>query len=460
MVLQLEDGAARLRQGVVGRLDSTVFGIASTAPSYSLAVTVGLLVASVGRAAPTALLLSAIPVVLVALCFRELNRELPDCGTSYAWAQRALGRNAGAWSGWLTIAACLLVMANLAQVAALYLFDLLGAESLAGSRFAQAAVGSAGILVMAWLAYRGIQVAARIQMVLVVVEVGALLWFAGKALLAADSLALPSLVAGGTGGVAGWTGAFLAAVFLYWGWDSSFSTNEESDDPRGTPGFAALAANVVLVVLYVLVTWAAVSWAGTDRLAAVADDDFFVVLAGELMGTTGGKVLVGAVLVSGLASAQTTILPTSRTMLSMGRDGVMHPRLADVSARYGTPSTATWAFTAAAVALYVVLVALSDAVLNDSVAATAALVSGYYGVTALATLRYPWADGVARRPLLRVVVPLLTTLVFGVVLVLSVMDMSAVSLVVVVLSLAVGVPAVGVVRRGRPAPSAVHEPVL
>ncbi|MCL1869812.1 MAG: APC family permease [Promicromonosporaceae bacterium] len=448
MVQVVERTPARLRAGVVGRLDSVVFGVASTAPSYSLAVTVGLLAAAVGAAAPVALALSAIPVVLVALCFRELNRELPDCGTSYAWAQRALGRRAGGLSGWLAIAACLLVMANLAQISALYLFDLLGLDGLAGSRLAQAAVGCAAIGVMAWLAYRGVQVAARVQTVLVVVEVGALLWFAGRALAQADHLAAPTLsTTGGTGGVSGWTAAFLAAVFLYWGWDSSFSTNEESDDPRETPGFAALAANGVLVVLYLVVTWAAVSWAGTDRLAAVADDDFFSVLAGQLMGTVGGKVLVGAVLVSGLASAQTTILPTSRTLLAMGRDGVLHPRLADVSPRYGTPSVATWAFSGAAAVLYVVLVGLSDSVLNDSVAATAVMVAGYYGLTAFATLRFPWSDGAARRPLARVVVPALATAAFAVTLVVSLLDISPVSLLVIGLSLAAGIPALGPTRK-------------
>jgi amino acid transporter len=444
---------AQLRRGVVSRFDSTVFGVASTAPAYSLAVTVGVLAAAVGTAAPTALLLSAVPVVLVALCFRELNRAQPECGTAYSWAQQAIGPRTGALSGWLTIAACLLVMANLALVAADYAFVLLGADGLVGSTLARAVAGSAGIVVMSWLAYRGIQLAARLQAVLVAVELAALLWFAVTALTEAERLTWPTLTATGTGGLTGWSVAFLAAVFLYWGWDSSFSTNEESDDPRETPGFAALTANAVLVVLYVVVTWAAVTWAGTDRLAEVADDDFFLVLAGDLMGTAGGHVLIAAVLVSGLASAQTTVLPTTRTMLAMGRDGVGSRRLADVS-RHGTPSTATWVFTVASVGLYVLLVCLSEDVLYDSVAATAVLVSGYYLVTAIATLRYPWAGGAGSRPLWRIVVPGVAATVFAGVLVVSVLDLSGVSLLVVALSLLLGVP---LLRARSSAPTSVEE---
>lgn len=427
-----------LRAGAINRVQSSVIGIASTAPAYSLAVTVGLLVATVGDAAPVALAVSAVPVVLVALCFAELNREMPDCGTSYAWTERGLGRRTGPMVGWVTVMACVLVMSNLAQVAALYSFDLLGRDGLADSRAAQAVVGSGFIVLMAWLAYRGIRIAARTQVVLVVLEFAALAWFVVEAFAAAETVSLPSFTASGS-----WSAAFLAAVFLYWGWDSSFSTNEESDDPRRTPGFGALAANGVLLVTYLLVAWAAVAWAGAEQLAEVEDDDFFMVLAGDLMGTVGGQVLVGAVLVSALASTQTTILPTARTMLSMARNDVLPGRLARISPRFRTPSVATWTFAAASIALYVGLVTTSDAVLADSVAATAVLVSLYYLATALAVLRFPFADGLGARPVRRVVVPAVAATVFGGVLVLAAFDLSTTSLVVVAVVLVAGLLTLG-----------------
>jgi amino acid transporter len=83
----------------VGIGSSTAIGIASTAPAYSLAVSVGLLVAHVGAAAPLVLAAGAIPVVLVALCFRELNRAEPDAGTTFAWTERAFDSpRVGGWS--------------------------------------------------------------------------------------------------------------------------------------------------------------------------------------------------------------------------------------------------------------------------------------------------------------------------------------------------------------------------
>ena len=423
-----------LRRNALGLGSSTAIGISSTAPAYSLAVSVGLLAGYVGAAAPLVLALSVVPVFLVALCFRELNRAEPDCGTTFRWTEQAFGRGTGRMVGWTTVMACVLVMSNLAQVAAVYTYLLLGLDSAAGSRLAQAALGTAFILVMALLAFRGIRVAATTQFVLLTVEVIALLWFAINAFREAGTIGIPAFSATGDGA---WAAGVLVAVFVYWGWDSSFSVNEETRDPRRTPGIAALIANGFLVLLYVVVAWSAIAYAGVDPLAGIADDDFFTVLSNELLGTAGGKLLVGAVLVSALASTQTTILPTARTMLSMARRDAFPGQFARISSRYHTPTVSTWVFAGASVLIYVVLVLTSDALLADSVAAVSVLVSLYYVATAVAVPVY-FRGALRDRPMQRVVVPLLATASFGVVLVLSVADVGTGPLLVVGVTTLVG----------------------
>jgi len=423
-----------LRRGALGVGASTAIGMASTAPAYSLAVSVGLLAGYVAAAAPVVLAVSAVPVVLVALCFRELNRAEPDCGTTFPWTEKAFGLGIGRMVGWTTVMACVLVMSNLAQVAAIYTYILFGLDSAADSRLAQAGLGTLFILVMALLAYRGIRIAATTQFILLTIEVLALSWFAISAFREAGSLSIPAFSSTGDGA---WAAGVLVAVFLYWGWDSSFSVNEESRDPRRTPAIAALVANGFLVILYVVVAWAAVAYAGVDPLAEIADDDFFAILSGDLLGTTGGKLLIGAVLVSALASTQTTILPTARTMLSMARRDAFPGQFARISARYQTPSVSTWVFASASVLVYVTLVLTSDAVLADSVAAVSVLVSLYYLATALAVPVY-FAGQRRERVVQRVVVPLLAVASFVTVLVLAVADVGTGPLVVVGVTMVVG----------------------
>ena len=53
----------------------------------------------------------------------------------------------------------------------------------------------------------------------------------------------------------------LAAIFIYWGWDTAVSINEETADPAKTPGRAAIISTVLLLI-YGLVSTAAVSFAG------------------------------------------------------------------------------------------------------------------------------------------------------------------------------------------------------
>jgi amino acid transporter len=422
-----------LRRDALGLGSSTAIGIASTAPAYSLAVSVGLLAGYVGAAAPLVLAASAIPVILVALCFRELNRTEPDCGTTFPWTEKAFGLGAGRMVGWTTVMACVLVMSNLAQVAAVYTYVLLGLDDAADSRLAQAGLGTAFILVMAVLAYRGIRVAATTQFVLLTVEVVALLWFAINAFREAGSVD----ILGGATGDGAWAAGVLVAVFLYWGWDSSFSVNEETRDPSRTPAVAALIANGFLVILYVVVAWAAVAYAGVDPLADIADDDFFAVLSNDLLGTAGGKLLVGAVLVSALASTQTTILPTARTMLSMARRDAFPGQFARISARYQTPTVATWVFAGTSVLVYASLVLTSDAVLADSVAAVSLLVSLYYLATAAAVPVY-FKGAVRERIVQRMVVPVLASVSFAVILVLAVADVGTGALVVLGVTMVVG----------------------
>ncbi|MEV8374067.1 APC family permease [Kribbella sp. NPDC056861] len=423
-----------LRRDTLGLGTSTAIGISSSAPAYSLAVAVGLLVAYVGAATPLVLALSAIPVILVALCFRELNRTEPNCGTTFPWTSKAFGLGIGRMVGWTTVMACVLVMSNLAQVASVYTYLLFGLDGAADSRIAQAGLGAVFIIGMAVLAYRGIRVAAWTQALLLTIEVVALLWFAINAFQEAGTLSIPLSTATGE---RSWATGVLVAVFLYWGWDSSFSVNEETRDPKRTPAIAALIANGFLIVLYAVVAWSAVAYAGVGPLADIADDDFFYVLSNDLLGTAGGKLLVGAVLVSALASTQTTILPTARTMLSMARRDAFPGQFARISTRFHTPSVSTLVFAVASLVIYVTLVLTSDALLADAVGAVSVLVSIYYLATALAVPVY-FSGEIRGRVLQRAVVPLLAAASFVVVLVLAVSDVGTGPLVVVGVTMVVG----------------------
>ncbi|HWY17071.1 MAG TPA: APC family permease, partial [Solirubrobacteraceae bacterium] len=104
-----------LKKNAIGYLSNVVIGVASTAPAYSLAATLGFIVAvtGVGVHAPAVLLVSFVPMLLIAIAYRFLNRADPDAGTTFAWTTRAFGPGLGWVNGWTIVLADVIVMASL-----------------------------------------------------------------------------------------------------------------------------------------------------------------------------------------------------------------------------------------------------------------------------------------------------------------------------------------------------------
>src|SRR5215469_8657784 len=170
-----------LKSGALGLISSVVMGVVSTAPAYSLAATLGFiaLVAGIGYHAPLIALAAFIPMLFCSIGYNEINKADPDCGTTFTWAARAFGPKTGWAGGWALVAADVLVMASLAQVAGQYLFFLIqGPNSTIGTNAASWQVLLVGILwivAMTVICYIGIEVSANFQKIVLSIEIVMLL---------------------------------------------------------------------------------------------------------------------------------------------------------------------------------------------------------------------------------------------------------------------------------------------
>jgi amino acid transporter len=142
-----------LKKGAIGYLSNIVIGVASTAPAYSLAATLGFVVAvkGVGVHAPAVLLVSFIPMLLVASAYKYFNRADPDAGTTFAWVTRAMGPSLGWLNGWAIFLADIIVMASLADIAAIYTFKLFGFTELGESKAAIIVAAMRWVALMTWI---------------------------------------------------------------------------------------------------------------------------------------------------------------------------------------------------------------------------------------------------------------------------------------------------------------------
>jgi amino acid transporter len=388
-----------LKKGAIGYLSNIVIGVASTAPAYSLAATLGFVVAvkGVGVHAPAVMLVSFVPMLLVAAAYKYFNRADPDAGTTFAWVTRAMGPVQGWLNGWAIFLADIIVMASLADIAAIYTFKLFGFTELGGSKAAIIIGAIVWIALMTWICYRGIELSARIQQALLTIEVIILALFSVVAFVKVFGSHPPS---GSIKPSIGWFNPFamkfgdlldavLLGVFIYWGWDSGVAVNEESEDPAEGPGKAAVVSTLLLVLIYVLVAAASQSFHGTGFLTNEANQsDVLNALGKGVLGNGLDKLLIITVLTSASASTQTTILPTARTTLSMAHWKAVTSLLARVHKRYLTPTVSTLGFGLLSIAITVALLLLSESVLSDSITAIGFPICFYYGYTGIACAIY------------------------------------------------------------------------
>ena len=379
-----------LKTGALGMMSSVVIGVASTAPAYSLAATLGLVAAAVGLYSPSVMIVAFIPMLLIAAAYYYMNKADPDCGTSFSWVTRAFGPHTGWITGWVIMAADAIVMANLAQVAGQYLFLLFGWQSAADSTFAVTVVGVIFIALMTWLTAVGIEISARTQWGLLIAELVILFAFSITALVKVYT----QHPAGSVPVSLSWFNPFnsstqamvagvLLAVFIYWGWDTTVAVNEETKDSSRTPGIAAIVSTLLLLGTYLLITVAAQAFVGPDGLQENTDD-VFASVGSMVLGSTLDKFLVLAVLTSAIASTLTTILPLTRTALSMSVHGALPRVFAQVSPRYKTPLLNTVIFGVISIAWYVGLTIVSQNILYDSIASLGLMIAFYLGITGYA----------------------------------------------------------------------------
>ncbi len=385
-------GDKGLKKNAIGFVSSVVIGVASTAPGYSLAATLGFVAAAVGFGSPAVLLVSFVPMFLVAGSYYYMNKADPDCGTSFSWVTKGMGPHLGWFVGWIIIITDIVVMANLAQIAGLYTFLLFG---ITASTAAVTIVGVVWIVIMTAIVVIGIELSARTQVGLLAAEIFTLGLFAIVALVKVYAGSAPS---GSVHPSLSWinpfalspselTAGMLLAVFIYWGWDTTATVNEETEDPTEAPGKATVISTLILLGIYVVVAYAAQAYAGVDGLIE-HQEDVLSELGKEVFGSPLDKLLIIAVLTSAAASTQTTILPAARTSLSMARAKAMPGSLGKVHPRYLTPAISTLWMGGLSILWYVGLTIVSEDILFDSLAALGLMISFYIGISGFACAIY------------------------------------------------------------------------
>jgi amino acid transporter len=386
--------AARLEPNAIGVAQDTVIGMASSAPAATVGLSLAALAAATAYGSGPILIVTAIPMLIIANAYRRCNMWNANCGASFEWVGRAIDPYLGFLTGWLMVVAY--IIGTVAEILLLGPSVLAVFGNSSTNTWAWIAIGSVVGLAMLVIAVVGIRITARTQVSMALVEYLILigLSIAGLAFVLGHHSGTYPITSGwfswsGVDGKGSAVAGFLIAVFIYGGWDGTLYVNEEVKHRRVNPGRAAILAVALLAVIYTLAQvglQGVVSPAKLQKNSASA----LVYIANAIGGGFWAKAMALAIALSVIATTGTGIVLSARIVYGMASYRALPEFLANVSRRFHTPVAASIIVGILLIALtwvYLLTTTVQNA-FNDVIAVTGQLFAIFYILTALATIVY------------------------------------------------------------------------
>lgn len=303
-------------------------------PAYSLASTMGPMVAAAGWGAPPAFLALSAIMLCIAIAFFYLARVAPNAGSSYSWIRMAFGARVGAYGAWLLLLSNFFATMAIAVPAGIYTLALIAPAHETDPLWA-ALVGAVWIVASSLLLYVGVRPTALVTFLALAFEIVVLLITAVAAAFhppSVDSVRTVATTPLPAAGLAGFVGAMTLAVWMSDGWEVSASTSEEVEGAPSEAGRGGIAGLIVSTVV-LFACMAAYMHLGTLRGFANNQADALAYV-GTLLGSGLWRpLIVVTVLLSTLTTLWTTILYLSRSVFAMGRDGLLPRALGELDGR-------------------------------------------------------------------------------------------------------------------------------
>ena len=349
--------------------------------------------AAAGRAGPGALLAFVLAFgvsLLIALPYAELACRYPLAGGGYAFVRALLGEHWGFLMGWGYWGAYIFISGYVTLGFGGYLHALTGLPTVLGA-LALIGISTAINLI-------GVRFSGLVQSLVIGVAIVALLGFSVLGLPHVHVEQFTPFLPFGLGGVAV---ATLLAFLAFGGFDMVAAAGEEVASPERNLPRAILLTLLVVLGLYLLVTFVALGtlpWNELGRSSAP-----LTAAATQFLGSTGRQLTAAAAILTTAATGNAVLVVTSRVAFAMARDGLLPGPVARVHPKTGVP----WV----AVVLNGVLLALvaftGSVVLVASVGGFLYVLHFLFTLIALVILRRRGGPPPAfRTPAPRVVLPL------------------------------------------------------
>ncbi|MBV9160682.1 MAG: amino acid permease [Pseudonocardiales bacterium] len=381
-IADTEEPTHQLRKRL-GPLELTVFGVGVIIGTGIFVLTGKAAGVQAGPAIALSFVFAGIACALAALCYAEFASTVPVAGSAYTFSYASLGELVAWIIGWDLILELALGASTVAVGWSSYFADVMKSAGIAIPGWAYGGghnIVAAGIvLTLTGVICLGIKVSSQINMVVVAVKVGIVLFVIVAGLFyikasnyspfipppgssgAGGATSTPSLlqdlgVSPGSFGISGiFTGAALV-FFAFIGFDIVATAAEETKRPQRDMPIGILACLGICTALYVavsLVVTGMVKYTDIKVDAPLAE-------AFRSVGKPGFATVISVGALLGLTTVMLILLlGQSRVFFAMSRDRLLPPVFSAVSRRFGTPIR-TSITTGVAVALVSTFVPLTE----------------------------------------------------------------------------------------------------
>jgi amino acid transporter len=364
-------------------------GVAGSAPGFSIAVAIAGLLAAAGSVSPNALLIFAVPMLGISVAYKGLNKKIPNAGAAYEWTKQGFGKFFGYFSGWALLIAALVFMVTGSVPLGTATIDLFN-PALASNVILTTAIGAVWFIAIGIVLITGIELTSKIQVVMSSIE-----------LIILFGISIAAFLHTGVGGAVtpfswSWFGfnypagtfasSSLIVVFLYWGWDVTCNLSEETKGhPPNAAGNGGFLSIFITIASFVAFTVAALMMFTLKDASGFSDNLIYHVALAAGLGPIGGAAASLALILSSIATLETTMLQFSRTLFAMGRDRALPATFGVVHEKTVTPVRTMYLLLGVGLVLIFAssFMPTIATILGDSVSAIAVQVCYYYGLAGL-----------------------------------------------------------------------------
>jgi amino acid transporter len=388
----MENNQTKLTGNSLGFIESTIMGIAGTAPAYSVEITTSTLIATAGLLSPASILMCGLIMFGITFAFINLNKISANAGTSYAWISMIFGKSWGFMAGWALLVLCCIFMVSAMVPAANATLLILKPELMNNVNWVTG-IAALWLTFISIVVVKGVKLTSTVQVLMTIIEGIILL-----GIVVMSFVVFPFNPAHTFSwewfnplafSVKEFAAASLIAIFFYYGWDVTMNLSEETKDPHKTPGKAAFWSMIFLILFFLV--FITITLLGlTDAEIEHYNTNVIFAIAEKLFGPTWGYVAILAVLLSTIGTVETQILQFTRTLFAKGRDGVLHKRYSALHPKWNTPHVAIFFIWITGLALLFASSYLPtiNVILENSISALGFQICFYLGLTGLACAWY------------------------------------------------------------------------